>query len=79
LPLCRGGKGEVCHEGQTEEMQEDGSLVLNLPASHEAEIMMEILKHGSHVMVLEPEWLRGKVAEELQVASRMYPFTKGEV
>jgi predicted DNA-binding transcriptional regulator YafY len=44
-------------------MLEDGSLILNLPASHEAEIMMEILKHGSHVEVLEPEWIRSKVAE----------------
>ena len=53
-------------------MQEDGSLVLNLPASHEAEIMMEILKHGSHVEVLEPEWLRGKVAQELEAARTVY-------
>lgn len=34
--------------------------MLILQGSHEAEIMMEILKHGSHVEVLEPEWLRGK-------------------
>ena len=65
-------RGEVWHEGQTEEMQEDGSLILNLPASHEAEIMMEILKHGSHVEVLEPDWLRGRVAEELVAASARY-------
>ncbi|CAH2032190.1 protein of unknown function [Trichlorobacter ammonificans] len=25
--------------------------------------MMEILKHGSHVEVLEPEWLREKVTQ----------------
>jgi predicted DNA-binding transcriptional regulator YafY len=65
-------RGEVWHEGQTEELLEDGSLVLNLPASHEAEIMMEILKHGSHVEVLEPEWLRRKVGVEIQLAVKIY-------
>jgi len=33
---------------------------------------MEILKHGSHVEVLEPEWLREKVAEELKAAANRY-------
>jgi predicted DNA-binding transcriptional regulator YafY len=61
-------KGEIWHEGQIEEIQEDGSLILNLPASHEAEIMMEILKHGSHVKVIEPEWLKLKVIAEMRRA-----------
>ena len=43
-----------------------------IPASHEVEIMMEILKHGSHVELLEPEWLRGKVAEEVSRAHTNY-------
>ena len=42
------------------------------PASHEAEIMMEILKHGSHVEVLEPEWLREKVVKEMKEAVNKY-------
>lgn len=41
-------------------------------ASHEADVMMEILKHGYHVEVLEPEWLRCKVAEELKRAASLY-------
>ena len=65
-------RGEVWHEGQTEELLEDGSLLLTIPVSHETEIMMEILKHGSHVEVLEPEWLREKVAEELSAAVSRY-------
>ena len=60
------------HEGQTEELLEDGSLLLTIPASHEVEIMMEILKHGSHVEVLEPEWLRAKVEKELKAAANRY-------
>ena len=65
-------RGEVWHEGQTEELLDDGSLLLTIPASHEVEIMMEILKHGSHLEVLEPEWLRGKVTEELKAAANRY-------
>jgi predicted DNA-binding transcriptional regulator YafY len=65
-------KGEMWHEAQTEIVQDDGSLVRTIPASHEAEIMMEILKHGSHVEVLEPEWLRKKIIEEMKVAVKKY-------
>ena len=65
-------RGEVWHEGQTEELQDDGSLVLTIPASHQVEIMMEILKHGCHVVVLEPEWLREKVAQELRLGCKKY-------
>ena len=65
-------KGEVWHEGQSEEFTEDGSLVRTIPASHEAEIMMEILKHGSHVEVLEPEWLREKVINEMKETVKNY-------
>ena len=64
-------KGEIWHPQQTEEVQEDGSLVRTLPA-HETEITMEILKHGSQVEVLEPEWLREKVVGELRAAVRKY-------
>lgn len=65
-------KGEIWHEGQQEEEEEDGSLLRTLPVSHEAEIMMEILKHGSHVKVLEPEWLREKVVQEMRDALGIY-------
>jgi len=33
---------------------------------------MEILKHGSHVEVLEPEWLKEKVVKEIQAAVKNY-------
>jgi predicted DNA-binding transcriptional regulator YafY len=65
-------RGEMWHEAQTEEVQENGSLILTVPASHEQEIMMEILKHGSHVEVLEPGWLREKVVKELSDAVNKY-------
>ena len=65
-------KGEMWHEAQTEEVQDDGSVVLTLPASHEKEIIMEILKHGSHVEVLEPEWLKDKVIKEMKDSVNNY-------
>jgi len=65
-------KEEMWHEGQQEQLAADGSLIRTIPASHEAEIMMEILRHGSQVEVLEPEWLREKLAMELRAAVRLY-------
>jgi len=65
-------RGEIWHEGQLEEVLDDGSQLLTIPVSHEAEIMMEVLKHGSHVEVLEPDWLRCNIAEELRRAEENY-------
>ena len=42
------------------------------PASHEVEITMEIVKHGSYVEVLEPAWLRERVGRELVFAAARY-------
>jgi hypothetical protein len=33
---------------------------------------MEILKHGSHVEVLEPAWLRKKVVKEIRETGKKY-------
>jgi predicted DNA-binding transcriptional regulator YafY len=65
-------KGELWQQGQLEEVEADGSLVLTIPVSREAEIMMEILKHGSQVEVVEPGWLREKVIEEMERAVVSY-------
>lgn len=65
-------KEEVWHEGQSGNIQEDGSLIRSIPVSHEAEIMMEVLKHGSQVEVLEPKWLRDKVISEMASAIKNY-------
>jgi predicted DNA-binding transcriptional regulator YafY len=65
-------RGEVWHPGQRMEELADGSITLTLPVSHEAEITMEILKHGSHVEIMEPEWLREKVKEEIGRMTKIY-------
>ena len=64
--------GDLWHERQGEVIEADGSLVLTIPACHEAEIMMEILKHGSQVEVLEPRWLRERVIDEMKNAVKKY-------
>ena len=47
----RGVKYEACEAPQ--DVQEEGSLLLTISASHEAEVLMEIMKHGSYLEVLE--------------------------
>jgi len=65
-------RDQVWHPEQRMEETEQGGTLLTLPVSHEAEILMEILKHGSHVEIIEPAWLRKKVAEEIERMGRIY-------
>ncbi|MHB8091227.1 MAG: helix-turn-helix transcriptional regulator [Syntrophales bacterium] len=65
-------RGQIWHRDQKAEEFPDGSLQLTIPVSHEAEIIMEILKHGSHVEVLAPGWLRKKVGREIKKMQRNY-------
>lgn len=46
--------------------------------SYDTEITMEILKHGSHVEVLEPEWLRIKIRGELEQSWLIYHPQKSD-
>lgn len=68
----RWAKGAHWHESQEEEILDDGSLVLTIPVTHEADITMEILKHGSQVEVMEPQWLRERVITEMENAVKIY-------
>lgn len=65
-------RGQIWHGDQEAEELQDGSLQLTIPVSHEAEIIMEILKHGSQVEVLAPAWLRKKVGEEIEKMGKNY-------
>ncbi len=65
-------RGQLWHKDQRAEELPDGALKLTIPVSHEAEIMMEILKHGAHAEVLEPEWLREKLKEEIGQMQKNY-------
>jgi predicted DNA-binding transcriptional regulator YafY len=46
--------------------------VLEVPYSHDRELLMEILKFGADVEVLAPEALRQRLAESLKKAASRY-------
>ena len=47
-------------------VQEDGSLILDIDAQSDVEVVAWILGFGSKVRVLEPEWLRDEVRAEAE-------------
>ncbi len=63
---------EEWHPQQRASFDEAGRYVLNVPYSQDPELMMDILKHGSDVEVLEPPELRERVATQLAAAAQQY-------
>lgn len=64
--------GQIWHPDQQVAHDEAGALLLTLPASHPAEILMSILSHGAEVEVLTPVWLRGQVEGEIKRMGQCY-------
>lgn len=64
-------RDEVWHAGQTRRWDGD-RLLLEVPYSEEAEILMEILRHGPEVEVLGPASLRRSVAAAAERMARQY-------
>ena len=60
------------HSKQKGELEKDGSYCLSLPYSDDRELVMDILKYGPDVEVLEPEALRKRVAGQLGAAAKLY-------
>lgn len=71
--LGRWARGQRWHPEQQFTDVGTGELDLTLPVAHETEIIMEILKFGSRVEVLSPEWLREKVRKEIEQMMKKYP------
>ena len=63
---------EQWHPEQQGSLHEDGSYLLKIPFSHSGELIMDILKYGAEVKVLEPGFLRQQVVESLQQAAAKY-------
>ena len=63
---------EQWHPRQTGRFLDDGRYELQVPYSDSRELVMDILKFGAGVEVVEPEGLRELVAKELATASRQY-------
>lgn len=63
---------EQWHPQQESRILEDGRYELRFPYSDPRELVMDILKHGAEVEVVEPEALKAKVREQLRGALKKY-------
>jgi predicted DNA-binding transcriptional regulator YafY len=60
------------HPEQRHRVEKDGSYLLEVPYSDDRELVMEILKYGADVEVLNPTALRTRVADALKAAAQRY-------
>ena len=63
---------EEWHPKQRARWEKDGAYVLDVPYSAEGELVMDILKFGADVEVLEPPPLRQAVADRARRMTRIY-------
>src|SRR5882672_10953457 len=66
------------HPKQRARFDPDGSYLLEVPYSHDRELLMEILKFGADVEVLAPSSLRSALAEALKKAAGRYAKSGSE-
>jgi len=60
------------HTDQRARFEPDGSYVLEIPYADDRELVMEVLKYGPDVEVLEPKGLRERVLKQLASALKNY-------
>ena len=65
-------KDEIWHKDQVMKIRENGSLELQVPYAHEAELAGQILRLGSHARVKAPASLRRHMREELLTTLNQY-------
>jgi predicted DNA-binding transcriptional regulator YafY len=63
---------ERWHSKQKNQFLKDGTYELKVPYSDHRELIMDILKYGADIKVVEPESLRKAVSETLQAALGNY-------
>lgn len=63
---------ETWHPDQSSRRLNDGSYVLEVPYSNDQELVMDLLRYGPDVEVLEPPQLRQRVHDVLRAAARLY-------
>ncbi len=68
---------ELWHPDQKSHMLPDGSLELTVPYTHDAELLMDIQRHGADVHVLSPLALRRKLLAGLKLAVDQYYDANG--
>lgn len=70
---------EQWHPDQKSRTLPDGSLELKVPYTHDAELLMDIQRHGADVRVVSPVALRDKLVAALKQAVDQYTGTKSGV
>lgn len=65
-------QAEVWHPEQKSSVLVDGSYVIDIPFSNPKELILEILRFGPDVVVLEPPSLRQAIKERLAKAASQY-------
>lgn len=63
---------QIWHPEQRSRIEKDGTYVLEIPYSDDRELVMEILRHGADVEVLEPAALRKRISETIRKVARRY-------
>jgi predicted DNA-binding transcriptional regulator YafY len=63
---------EEWHPQQRASFDESGRYVLEVPYSQDPELLMDILRHGADVEVLDPPELRKRVASQTKAAAEQY-------
>lgn len=63
---------ETWHPGQRGDELPDGRYRLQVPYSDERELLMDIMRHGNHVLVEGPPTLRRRLKEEIDAMSQKY-------
>ena len=68
MPFLRGTKWHP----EQRESQEGDSFILEFPYADDRELIMDIMRFGPWVEVMEPKELRHRVAEYLNQAAKQY-------
>jgi predicted DNA-binding transcriptional regulator YafY len=63
---------ERWHPEQKGRYLDDGSYELRVPYRDSRELTMDVMRHGMHVQVIEPQELRDEVADQLRRAADLY-------
>ena len=63
---------EVWHSAQQSQFDAAGRYVLTIPYTNDTELLLDVLRYGPDVEVLEPITLRNKVRERLRLAQALY-------
>jgi predicted DNA-binding transcriptional regulator YafY len=70
--IARWVSRETWHPDQDSEYDQDGFYILRIPYSQDTELVMDILKYGAEVEVLDPHDLRAKLCDRIHRMQKLY-------